>query len=95
MLNRAWMTIDYDEGDQSTYKAVTVKIRDGKEVRFSTGDPVADWKSALRHAADESVDMVLFSSSVDHFVMDGDGFQWGSIEGLDILEKADGAVSEV
>lgn len=87
-MNRAWISIDYDEGDQATYRAVEVAVREEKPVRFETCDPVSDWKSAIHHAANSECDFILFSSSVDHFTMDGDRFKWCNIAGVDILERA-------
>ena len=82
------MSIDYDEGDQASYRAVDVSIskldgkgkwRNRKGARFETGDVVADWRAAVKWVAgrlDEDDDVVLQSSSCDHFTMDGDDYGW-------------------
>lgn len=64
--------IDYNEPDTSTYFGVTVKTGQVTE-RFNTGNPQEDYYNATRFACkDIFSDQVMFSSSVDSFIMDGD-----------------------
>lgn len=83
-----FVSIDYGEAG---YRAVTVRIRDGEEPRrFESGDPVEDWKRALLFCVDEGAPGTLFSSDVDHFVMDVDGYKFIEVEGVDVLVKDEG-----
>jgi hypothetical protein len=43
---------------------------------FNTGDPVADFRAAVEFERGLGNRAVLFSSSVDQFVFDADGFEW-------------------
>jgi hypothetical protein len=86
-MDQSFIGIDFDEGDQSSYRAVTAKIGlKGKEHRFETGDPIKDWKQAILFCADNA-SLVLFSSSVDHFVMDGEDYKFIEVEGVDLLVR--------
>jgi hypothetical protein len=62
--------IDYDEGDQSTYRAVVVGDR-----IFQTGDPVVDFGNAAKYAH-AHFEYVCLSSDCDNFVFDGDLYRW-------------------
>lgn len=63
--------IDYDEIEQDSYRAVILHDDDGTKQRFASGDVVKDWQDAIIACADE---FAICSSSVDHFLMDGDKF---------------------
>lgn len=81
--------IDYDEGDQSTYRAVTaiyIRTGDGEDatLRYETGDVVADFEKAIAEAVKETTEIML-SSSADSFVMDGDGYRFNE---MDMIVKA-------
>lgn len=75
--------IDYDDA----YKAVTLKTPLDGELRFETGDPVADYKAAITRGMKimEAKEALAFmtSSSIDGFVFDVPGWRWGK---NDILE---------
>ena len=70
MTDNIIINIDYDEGDQSTYRAVTVGDR-----RFETGDPVRDFANASKYA-NAHFEWVGLSSTCDSFVIDGDLYRW-------------------
>ena len=67
--------IDYSGGNKNPimYRCVVVTHdrHSDEKYYFSTGDIVADFDAAMRHA-EESGKEVTFSSSVDHFLMDSD-----------------------
>lgn len=68
--------IDYDEGDQSSYRAVCLD-----KMRFATGDPEQDYQDAMQYYIHQYPDKILlFSSSVDNFAMDGDQFTFNEDE---------------
>jgi hypothetical protein len=70
------ISIDFDEFEPDSYRAVVVRNERNKEMRFATGDVIADYQAAMQYCA-ERVDVlfVLFSSSVDHFVTDVPGYR--------------------
>lgn len=64
--------IDYDEFHPGTYRAVELsEARDlwAAPARFSTGDPVADYRAALEAAGGGPISA---SSSVDNFISDAE-----------------------
>lgn len=70
------ISIDYNEPNPRSYKNVKVYYSPEKESIFESGDFCKDWflatKEALLHSVFSKDDPhVLFSSSVDHFFMDG------------------------
>lgn len=72
---QGFISIDYDEGDQSSYRSINVTF--GKRTKvFRSGNPVADWKVAAQFINQANIYPVLFSSSCDNFVMDGDAYMW-------------------
>lgn len=77
-MNRGFFTIDFTEGDQSTYKGLELHVRiAGKpeeRITFNTGDPVVDWWDYLLKVTDYELDILTQSSSVDHFFMDGNTY---------------------
>lgn len=76
----AVISIDYDEGEAGTYRAVAVSgFVEHKE--FATGDVVADFRAAKQYAFKIDTN-VMFSSSCDQFVRDNPGYSW--------FEDADG-----
>ncbi len=68
------LRIDYDEGDQSSYRGVVMSIHDAS-LRYMSGDPVKDSREAIK-AVTLAGFPVICSSSYDHFVTDGDKFGW-------------------
>lgn len=66
--------IVYREPDQSTYEAIQVH-RDGSMVAsFNSGDPIVDWIDLCKWLAEIEACHFMWSSSVDHFFMDGGGY---------------------
>lgn len=73
--------INYKEPKPSTYKGVELSLR-GEESRtlkeFKTGDFVKDWYDLLYyiiHSGITEKEHLSYSSSVDHFIMDGAPFE--------------------
>jgi len=71
----AFLSIEYDEGDQSSYRAVKINVGH-TDTRFSTGDPVQDLRDArdyvLSHHGGECVE----STSLIQFARDGDVYKF-------------------
>ena len=89
-----FLSIDYDEGDQASYRGVEVRFKDYPTVRFETGDPVADWFAMTEFVNtihDKTEDtIVMFTSSCDHFVMDGHDYWWDDDTGYLMKYGEDG-----
>jgi len=70
----AFMTVNYDDGDASTYKCLEISY--GSRVKlFATGNPLIDWYDYCKfiydgEAGDEGIGSIGHSSSVDHWFMD-------------------------
>lgn len=81
------LSIDYDEeGSIESYQGFVVKDSDGTEIRrFNTGKPERDHKDFMSWAVSEEVKSIMYSSSVDHFVMDIPGFKWIIDDGIERL----------
>ena len=79
----ALVSIDYDEGDQSTYRGIEIRIK------IKTGNPVADFANARQFLTqlveDGDLDDFLYTSSVDHFVMYCAGYRWALESGNNVL----------
>lgn len=73
--------IDYNGANQAGYVGVIIyRLIDWHlhiEHRFFTGDPLADWQNMLGYMEEQNITSWMYSSSVDHFTMDVDGFDWG------------------
>lgn len=65
---RTIISIEYDEKYQS------VAVSNHRKTLFSTGDVVADFRSAMIFAS--NIDNVCFSSTCDGFVFDIPGYKW-------------------
>ena len=76
--SRGWFKVDYDDGNQETYKAFVLEVG-RKKIRFATGDPIIDWIDYLKYIGDNSdkIFSVGHSSGIDHWFMDGE--KWTSI----------------
>lgn len=82
-----FISIDYEEAKGDKYKGVVISSRKDEVKRFFTNDVVEDWKNMTKFCV-ENPSMYMFSSSVDHFVMDVDGFQWSVDEsGNDVIVR--------
>lgn len=78
----AVIAIDYDEGNQASYRGVTAHITDDasktdETIEYRTNDPVADLKAACEEAqALPGIAYIGCSSTVDSFVMDGSRYRF-------------------
>lgn len=76
-MKRGFLSVDYTEGDQSTYKRLVLEDLSTKAVTyFDTGDPVVDFYDYYKFlysgdAKQEGYYIINHLSSVDHFFMDG------------------------
>lgn len=76
-----FLGIDYDENVEtlSGYRGVTVCVGvNGTEERFNTGDPVADYRAAVKRCQGlaQKGHPVMSLSSLDHFVYDVPGYKY-------------------
>jgi len=72
-----FVAIDYDEFDQSSYRAVKISTAVGQPFEaFATGDPCVDFADALKWAHKQGCKQVVYSSSVDDFLNDGDQYRY-------------------
>ena len=69
-MNNIFINIDYDDENQSSYNGIIASYKDEKVV-FNTNDPTIDYIDMLKWAAEKNFEFITFSSSVDHFMMDG------------------------
>jgi len=72
----SFTTINYEEPKQSTYESIAISDMDDNTVLFNTGDFVKDWYDSIKHLLTNLGDEPhhMHSSSVDHFQMDGKGY---------------------
>lgn len=68
-MNCPFLSINYEEFDPSTYKSVSVLI-DNNPHCF-VGEPVDAMQAAINFCKELGYKTILFSSSVDNFIMDG------------------------
>lgn len=75
---RYFISIDYDESNTDDYQRVNLSESfSDKKWKFDSGDFVKDWFNAIKHMIVECPDetfQATYSSSVDHFIMDGAPF---------------------
>jgi len=74
-----------------------MRIAAQSEVIFEakSGDPVADYRSAIQFAM-KNVCELMCSSSVDHFTMDGDDYDWEEDDqGIEWLVRSTDSVTTV
>lgn len=73
---RAFVSIDYEDGNQANYRGVNLTIGDDKKF-FASGDPVKDWYLMIKELIHQpnGFQGYLESSSVNHFFFDGDAYQ--------------------
>lgn len=81
------IAVAYDEGDPSTYRGVVLTLPGGRVFTLYTRAPDVDYDRAHQvvHAAQikHPGARAFLSSSVDHFVMDGERFRWTEDERLE------------
>lgn len=75
------LRIDYDEGDQSTYRGIILERVNNKgrssaraRVKWHSSDFVKDWLEMVTFCAFHKV-IILEASSVNHFFMDGNRYR--------------------
>lgn len=88
----AIISIDYDGIDQSTYRGIELRLEGREDQTFATGDPSADHVAALKayltwlavNGVQPDDGVLLGSSSMDHFVMDGTAWAYRQVELTDV-----------
>lgn len=74
---RGFLTVDYDDCKQSTFKGLKINVSGSKKViKFNTGDPIIDWYDYYKfiyggEAYKQGFYSIGQSSNVDHWFMDG------------------------
>lgn len=77
---RGYLTVDYSDSDQSTYKGLNIHfMENGEDIRFDIGDPLIDWYNYCKfmfsgEAVKKGIESISHSSNVDHWFMDGDKY---------------------
>lgn len=78
-IHRGYLTIDYDEPDQSTYRSIELTNTETDElIKFDTGDFIIDFimfKLYTQSSAKTTIYSIGCSSSYDHFFMDGENYK--------------------
>lgn len=77
--------INYEEGNQKEYHSVSLSMGDGGEITFDSGDFVKDWFNLIKKiSTDEKIESpIIYSSSVNHFISDGDAYQSAHLHVID------------
>lgn len=70
-----FLTVDYEDGDASTYKGLKLSLCDDNIKLFNTGDPLIDWYDYCKYVYNgdsikDGVEYISYSSNVDHWFMD-------------------------
>ena len=105
---RYFISVDYVEPNQKEYKSVNLSESYGdRKWSFNTGDFVKDWFNMIKHIITKTTDETFYatySSSVDHFIMDGKAYDsaylcfeddgtpyldYEDIDGIELFVKAD------
>ena len=95
-MKRGFLSANYTEPKADTaFKSFEVSVKeDGKKDRkilFNTGDPIYDYYAYERWMMNSDLDIVVHSSSVDHFFMDSNKYVqvhvlfdvWPPVKGAD------------
>ena len=75
-----FLTVDYDDGHQNTFKGLEVILTPSdEEIHFNTGDPLVDWYDYYKfvysgEASEKGIWRIGASSSIDHWFMDGNEY---------------------
>ena len=91
-MKQVAFSIDYDEPDQDSYRGFVVSVKNvgdayekRKEYRFYAGFPPLDLIDAhnfmISKIGAENILACNWRSSVDHFTMDGDKYEWYTDDG--------------
>jgi hypothetical protein len=82
--HRGYLSVRYNELDQSSYRSIDVKnIVTGELLSFKTGDFIIDYlmyKLYYESSLVSTLSGISYSSSYDHFLMDGDCFKEDYVE---------------
>lgn len=73
MSKRGYVKIVYTDDSDSIYSHISLTINNTKEQIFKslkTGDFIKDWFNLKKYLLSNEIDLVVNSSSVDHFIMD-------------------------
>jgi len=77
---RGFLTVDYNESKQATFKGLNISVTGSKKViKFNTGDPIIDWYDYYKwiyggEASKQGFYSIGGSSNVDHWFMDGNKY---------------------
>ncbi len=73
----AVISIHYDEPNTLDYTSVDISFFNNDKKKFNSGDFVKDWFDALKFfvTGDFNNEHFMYSSSVNHFIMDGAPFE--------------------
>lgn len=89
-INKGFLHVDYDERNQESYRGLDLVIND-KAFKFDTGNIIVDWVEHILHIIKtipkEEILQLNYSSTVDHFIMDGDLFEL-------VVFKDDGSIED-
>lgn len=90
-MNNLFVYIDYheDAAPEQAYERIRIADLDGTLVKdFATGDPVADWATAMAYLKEQGRPFYYMTSSVDHFVFDVPGYRFiERSDGLELLVR--------
>lgn len=79
---RPFLFVDYAEYKPDTYRGLYLELPEAGELRFFSSSPQQDYRDAVYYLAETNLlDLVLVSSSFDHFQMDSGIDFAGSITG--------------
>ena len=75
-MNQFFISIDYNEENQKSYNGINISLNLKEIHKINTGEFDVDWVLMQRFidGYDEKEYMILYSSNVDHFFMDGDDY---------------------
>lgn len=83
-----FINVDYDDGDQNTYKGLKLSVTylcDNivEDISFNTGDISIDYIDLYKYLLNDNFEIIVgtSSSSIDHFTMDGDAYVWRTFNG--------------
>lgn len=74
-------SINYNGPGQEGYESVTV----GNKI-FNSGNIIVDWFNSMKYIStipDDEYEIQMFSSSVDHFIMDGNDYNTAYLKQTD------------
>lgn len=79
-MDFGFLTLDYDEGDQGTYRELNLKLPSGEDIKFNTGDPIIDYMDyndkihSKNFFKKHNMKNIVHSSSIDNWLMDGEEY---------------------